>query len=122
MLEEVEEGAEIMSANLVGPEDSVTSCNLGDPSRWEGGVVLPHQAVPSWPGKDEPQLRLLGAACGDSNDTAHPPPPGSHSVVPGLGHHGHLAESPRVRSPQRPDSKAGLSLWDVGSFRTLSSN
>lgn len=122
MLEEVEEGAEIMAANLVGPEDSVTSCNLGDPSRWEGGVVLPHQAVPSWPGKDEPQLRLLGAACGDSNDTAHPPPPGSHSVVPGLGHHGHLAESARVRSPQRPDSKAGLSLWDAGSFRTLSSN
>ena len=55
MLEEVEEGAEIMSANLVGPEDSVTSCNLGDPSRWEGGVVLPHQAVPSWPGKDKPR-------------------------------------------------------------------
>ena len=81
MLEEVAESAEIMSANLVGPKDAVTSGNLGDPSRWEGGAVLPHQAVPSWPGKAEPQLRLLEAACGDSNDA--PSTPRSHSVVSG---------------------------------------
>ena len=97
--EEVEEHAEIMSANLVAPEDAVTSWVMGDPSRWEGGVVFPHQAIPSWPGKDEPQVRLLGSACGDSNDEAHPPPPGSHFAVPGLGHQGHVAEVPKSEVP-----------------------
>lgn len=56
--------------------------------------------------------RLLGAACGYSDDTAHPPPPGSYSVVPGLGHQGHLAKVPESGIPRgltpRLDCPSGM--------------
>ena len=72
-------------------------------------MISAHRAAPCWPGKDKPQLRLPEAACDNSNDTAHHPSPGSHLLLPELGHQGHTAGSARARSPHRRDCKASPS-------------